>query len=29
MKRGICFTAVGDKAAEGITQGRKSMKESI
>lgn len=27
MKRGICFTAVGDKAAEGITDDRKSMEE--
>lgn len=27
MKRGICFTAVGDKVAEGITEDRKSMKE--
>lgn len=26
MKRGICFTAVGDKAAEGITEDRKGMK---
>ncbi len=27
MKRGICFTAIGDKAAGGITEGRKSIKE--
>lgn len=26
MKRGICFTAVGDKAAEEIIEGRKNMK---